>query len=118
MDRQTLILFLCFFVHAMLISVTSKVQCKTKTFILYPVIIMNIVRSFMLSDTTPSTAPSFVLFLVFVEAYYIRYIVKRMEKFSDTTHIIILVILFSMICADLMYVSLEMFKLEGTRMNF
>jgi len=45
MSRQTLIFGICLLVHVMLISVTSKLQNKTKTYILYPFIILNFVRS-------------------------------------------------------------------------
>jgi len=103
MSRQTLIFCICLFIHAMLISVTSKVQNKTKTYILYPVIILNFVRSFLLSDREEHSAKSIVLFLMFMEASYFAYIVRHMEKYCDSTDIVILVVLFSMTCAEVLY---------------
>jgi len=103
MSRQTLIFCICLLIHAMLISVASKLQNKTKTYILYPVIILNLVRSFLLSDKEENSALSIVLFLIFVEAGYFAYIVRRMEKYCDSTDIVILVVLSSMMCADVLY---------------
>jgi len=103
MSRQTLILCICFLIHAMLISVTSKLQNKTKTYILYPVIILNFVRSFLLSDIEENSSKSIVLFLMFVEASYFAYIVRRMEKYCDSTDVVILAVLFSMMCAEVLY---------------
>jgi hypothetical protein len=66
----------------------------------------------MLSDRSSKTATSVVLFMTFLEAYYIGYIVKRMEKFSDATHIIIIIVLGCMIIADLLYVSVDKLTIE------
>jgi len=103
MSRQTLVFVICLLVHAMLISVTSKLQNKTKTYILYPVILLNFVRSFFLSDKEENRAKSIVLFLMFLEAGYFAYIVRRMEKYCDSTDLVILVVLFSMMCAEVLY---------------
>jgi len=107
MGHQTLIFCICLFIHAMLISVTSKLQNKTKTFILYPVIIINFARSFLLSDKEEKCAKSIVLFLVFVEMGYFAYIVRRMEKYCDSTDIVNLFVLFSMMCAEVLYLDLD-----------
>jgi len=103
MCRQTLILCICLLIHAILISVTSKLQNKTKTYILYPVIILNFVRSFLFSDKEENSTKSVVLFMMFLEASYFAYIVRRMEKYCDSTDIVILVVLFSMMCAEVLY---------------
>jgi len=91
----------------MVISVSCKVQNNSKKLSLYPVILLNAVRSYTEWNEKYRTAKSTIVFLIFLEVCYISHIVKRMDKYLDDECVAILMILCLMMTADMMYIQIN-----------
>ena len=106
MDLQQSFICMCVFVHFMLISVACKVQNNSRKTSVYPIIVLNTVRSYMQGLNEKMSSKGVVLFLILLEMIFVSNIMKKMERYLDDECVAILFILFLMMTADVMYFKL------------
>ena len=106
MDLQHCFISVCVFVHFMLISVACKVQTNSRKTSVYPVIVLNTVRSYVQRQHEKESSRGVILFLILLEMVCMSRMMKKMEKYLDDECVAILFTLSLMLFADVMYLKL------------
>jgi len=105
MHMREPLMFLSFLVHILMISIAHESGSKRKTMALYPLILINMIRSCVQCDDALKKNLSLQLFILFVESAYTMYIMKIMQKYANANFLNILIVLVLMMSTDAMHIN-------------